>query len=50
MVKIECECCGKLLTNDYMTLMIIKDEYLIPLNYCDVMCISIKWGVIEVES
>ena len=45
---IKCECCDKLLTNDYMTLMIIKDEYIIPINYCDVMCISIKWGVVEV--
>jgi hypothetical protein len=50
MAEIKCECCDKLLTNDYMTLMIVKDEYMIPLNYCDVLCISIKWGLIEVES
>ena len=39
---------GFVTKDDYMTLMIIKDEYLIPINYCDVMCISIKWGVVEV--
>ena len=47
-MTLECECCGKLLTNDYMSLLIVKDEYFIPLHYCDVMCISIKWGVVEV--